>query len=474
MAPCYVISALFCSRLLQMPLSASRLTGVFLKQQQRGAPLVYPVPRPGGSTFLVVKTIAMAKLKKEDPIENFWARVNGTVPQVLHRLGDSTATVSIVFRGGVVVEDGGGATRGTIGEQIWQFMAQAYCRELPEIIMGISEINLELSSSRFALQQRLFDITTAAEAAHRASEWATATSFAGGGVVQITAGSAAGELATDTGGSVTITGAIKVGVGDGDTGAGGDVQITNGKSTSTIENQSTGGAVLIKSGTSAQSSSRSVTVTTASAGTEGVSGALHRSTGATAEGDTGAVVVATASAGTLVASDATGSSGAISILTGDGAPMEEADGVDGRAGRIAIEVGESKQLAGGDVEITAGKGTQATDAADAGTGGSVVLTSGGSAETSSGAVLISTAAVGQTGVSGGILLSTGTTESGGWSAVTVKTGAAARAGRWKGVPPGRQQRRGGGLNRADGGLVDGFCCSCTANPFCTALVLVSA
>ena len=115
-----------------------------------------------------------------------------------------------------------------------------------------------------------------------------------------------------------------------------------------------------------------------------------------------------------------GNSGEIKIASGDAyreVSPRNPKKVSGSGGGITLSVGTGDWGNGGDVSISAGS-TRSMDALRAlkqpvnSTGGSVVIASGGSQESSSGDISILTADSGREGVSGYLKLKTGEASSG--------------------------------------------------------------
>ena len=142
----------------------------------------------------------------------------------------------------------------------------------------------------------------------------------------------------------------------------------------------------------------STVIATSDAGKQGVTGSLSLSTGISSAGN----------------------SGAIKISSGDAyrnpSPLWEKDAA-GSGGSIHLSVGTGNHGDGGNVKILAGSTTASASIRYPSkpinaTGGSIEMASGGSQESSSGEISISTADAGMSGVSGHLTLKTGEASSG--------------------------------------------------------------
>ena len=139
-------------------------------------------------------------------------------------------------------------------------------------------------------------------------------------------------------------------------------------------------------------------IATSDAGKQGVTGSLSLSTGVSSAGNSGDIKIATGDAhrdpNPLWEKKATGSGGSMHLSVGTG---NHGDG------------GHIKVLAG---STTASASIRYPDKPVNGTGGSVEIKSGGSQESSSGAIIITTSDAGISGVSGQLTLTTGKATSG--------------------------------------------------------------
>ena len=196
----------------------------------------------------------------------------------------------------------------------------------------------------------------------------TGTSSVGNsGTIAFTTGKSTGGK----GGSITLS------VGEGDTGIGGDLILRAG--ITIADSGNTGGNItIVQSGESVLTSSGALTMATPNAGIAGVSGNIGLTTG----------------------TSSVGNSGTIAFTTGKS--------TGGKGGSITLSVGEGDTGVGGDVTVKAGN-----TIADSGTtGGKMIVQSGESVLTSSGALTMATPNAGIAGVSGNIEINTGTSTSG--------------------------------------------------------------
>ena len=177
--------------------------------------------------------------------------------------------------------------------------------------------------------------------------------------------------------------------------------------------QGTGGALLIRAGSSVDSSSGQLSLSTPAGGEAGASGSVQLSTGATTamnqdsgdvairvgaapSGSSGGLTLQGGSAGvssgdvSLLGGDATLSSGSLHVATGSSSQ--------GNAGGIALRVGTSEEGSTGAISIAGGDAYLSS--------GSVTLQSGASATSDSGAISIGSGAAPE-GDAGGITLSGG-------------------------------------------------------------------
>jgi hypothetical protein len=249
-----------------------------------------------------------------------------------------------------------------------------------------------------------------------------------GGDVIITAGIGSDRLGQDggNGGNVSITGGRAEGwnkLVDW----GGNIELHGGRA-----DASTGGSFLLHSGIGTATSSGLISIVTANAGVVGVSGSLAFSSGTTTKGNSGMIMIGTGiadggkggrvefemsvgnkgdggnnriSAGETDDIKSTG--GRVKYIAGLGSSTNSGDGGDG--GPIYVQGGEARGKHffdnGGNIELTGGL-------AAGGYGGSFLLETGYSFETSSGAITLATANAGKTGVSGHIRLTSGTASRG--------------------------------------------------------------
>ncbi len=146
--------------------------------------------------------------------------------------------------------------------------------------------------------------------------------------------------------------------------------------------------MLEKTGASVLSSSGSILLESANAGTSGVSGMISLLTGTTSIGD----------------------SGSISLRSGTASS--------GRSGTIELLVGLGNSGEGGSVVISSGQ----TDDFLGATGGFISLSSGYSTVSSSGPFFMDTPNSGSYGVSGEIVFSTGTSANGNTGSISLSTG----------------------------------------------------
>ena len=152
---------------------------------------------------------------------------------------------------------------------------------------------------------------------------------------------------------------------------GGNITLTGGYSLS-----STGGSFVFQTGYGFAASSGSISVSTRNAGKRGVSGIMKVFTGSASRGN----------------------SGSFALNTGDATY--------GKGGFIDLKVGTGDSSLGGSISMAAGKTTARFS------GGKISLLTGYSSPTSSGLFQLNTANAGDEGVSGAIHFRTGTTSLG--------------------------------------------------------------
>jgi len=231
-------------------------------------------------------------------------------------------------------------------------------------------------------------------------------------------------------------------VGSGNSGAGGNVVLSAGMTSSPggAGPKSTGGQVSVITGYSSLGSSGNLLLQTANSGTPpalnaAVSGFVVLSTCTSSNG---------ASGGVIIGSDiATGGNRVDCCLnfvpaiiltalsmTSSGSALFGTGNSDKNSGSVAITTGVATGGAGGTISLAVGAGsagvggsvTVAAGSTTGSTGGKVAVMTGYSSTTTSGNLVLETANAGAAGVSGALVLSTGSASKGSSGSVYIGTG----------------------------------------------------
>ena len=233
-----------------------------------------------------------------------------------------------------------------------------------------------------------------------------------------------------TGGSIHIT------VGTGDDGDGGNIKILSGSTTATssIKNpfqpvNATGGSIEYASGASYAASSGEISISTADAGLSGVSGHLRLKTGEATSGAAGYI-------GLVTGNSTDGEGGAIELVAGSSAETaaysrRRREGADGPLVQLKAGDAASPKSTGGKVIFFAGHGTH-DDRWDGGNGGSIELIAGGgygrNTDTDTGGDVSITGGASAYSKGGSLLIKSGPSLESSSGNVTIATDNSARLG----------------------------------------------